>query len=247
MESVFGDVFRNIGPIAQKFKNVQELFDATVEEDCIFNCPGVFRMRITYWKVAIYCITFLAYAYSGYGWNIISNLRDSLLAMESVFGDVFRNIGPIAQKFKNVQELFDATVEEDCIFNCPGPGGESPKQNWYYTPEPNGCGSMGLTVDKQFLPAAEMEKCCNAHDICYGTCNTDKELCDAEFKKCLYHQCEQNRNFNELQLRGCKATAKLLFTGTLALGCPAFLAAQEKSCYCSGTKRRKTRKDGGEL
>lgn len=77
-------------------------------------------MQITYWKVAIYVVTFLAYAYSGYGSNIISSLRESLLAAESVLGDVFRNLGPLAQKFKTVQEVFDAAVEPDCIFKCPG-------------------------------------------------------------------------------------------------------------------------------
>ncbi|XP_059622736.1 group XIIB secretory phospholipase A2-like protein [Phlebotomus argentipes] len=193
-------------------------------------------MQIPYWKVAIYGVTFLAYAYSGYGSHIISSLRDSLMAAESVLGDVFRNIGPLAQKFKTVQEVFDAAVEADCIFKCPG--GETPKQNWYHTPSSNGCGALGLKVDKQYLPAAEMEKCCDAHDLCYDTCNTDKELCDADFKKCLYRHCDQYEALGELPAKGCKAAAKMLFTGTLTLGCKAFLDAQTRSCYCSGKRRR---------
>lgn len=35
-----------------------------------------------------------------------------------------------------------------------------------------------------------MTKCCDAHDICYDTCNNDKEVCDMEFKRCLYKYCD---------------------------------------------------------
>lgn len=53
-----------------------------------------------------------------------------------------------------------------------------PVRNKLYTPSADGCGSLGLKIDKDYLPAIEMEKCCNDHDICYDTCNKDKELCD---------------------------------------------------------------------
>ncbi|XP_050311094.1 uncharacterized protein LOC126746775 isoform X2 [Anthonomus grandis grandis] len=35
-----------------------------------------------------------------------------------------------------------------------------------------------------------MEECCNTHDICYDTCNADKEVCDLDFKRCLYRHCD---------------------------------------------------------
>ncbi|VEN48904.1 unnamed protein product [Callosobruchus maculatus] len=35
-----------------------------------------------------------------------------------------------------------------------------------------------------------MKKCCDAHDICYDTCRKDKEMCDVDFKRCLYKYCE---------------------------------------------------------
>lgn len=31
---------------------------------------------------------------------------------------------------------------------------------------------------------------------------------------------------------GCKGAAKMLFTGTLTLGCKSYMDAQKKSCYC---------------
>lgn len=77
-------------------------------------------MQINYWRIAIYVLTFLTYAYSGYGSNIIHNLRDAIIAAEAVFGDVFKNVIHLSRKFQTVHQVFDAAVEENCIFKCPG-------------------------------------------------------------------------------------------------------------------------------
>lgn len=76
-------------------------------------------MDIPYGKVVIYILTFLGYIYSGYGSGLLSNLRDAVLTAENVFGDVLGNIINVAQKFKTMHDVFDAAVEEDCIFKCP--------------------------------------------------------------------------------------------------------------------------------
>lgn len=70
-------------------------------------------------RFAIYGLTFLTYAYSGYGSNIIHNLRDAIIAAEAVFGDVFKNVIYVARKFQTVHQVFDAAVEENCVFKCP--------------------------------------------------------------------------------------------------------------------------------
>lgn len=77
-------------------------------------------MQINYMRFAIYGLTFLTYAYSGYGSNIIYNLRDAIIAAEAVFGDVFKNVIHVARKFQTVHSVFDAAVEENCVFKCPG-------------------------------------------------------------------------------------------------------------------------------
>lgn len=111
-------------------------------------------------------------------------------------------------------------------------------QNKFYTPVPDGCGSLGLRISTEYLPAAEMEPCCNAHDICYDTCNSDKELCDLDLKRCLYRYCDTYKESiaSDLMTKGCKAAAKMLFTGTLTLGCRAYLDSQQRSCYCAPSK-----------
>lgn len=77
-------------------------------------------------KIAIYALTFLTYAYSGYGSSTIAHLRDAIIAAEAIFGDVFKNLITVLRKFHTVQEVFDAAVEEQCIYKCPtlegGPG-----------------------------------------------------------------------------------------------------------------------------
>lgn len=110
-----------------------------------------------------------------------------------------------------------------------------PKPNRYYQPSANGCGSLGLNINTEYLPAVEMENCCNEHDICYDTCNKDKELCDIEFKRCLYNYCDTHEKtaVGSIVAKSCKAAAKMLFTGTITLGCKSYLDTQERACYCA--------------
>lgn len=72
-----------------------------------------------YRRIIIYALTFLAYAWSGYGAGLLSNLRDAVLAAESVFQDLFSNAITVARKIKDIHEVFDAAVEENCVFQCP--------------------------------------------------------------------------------------------------------------------------------
>lgn len=76
-------------------------------------------MDIPYRKIFIYLLTFAAYAYTGIGSTMLKNLKDAVLSAESVFGDWIRNAVTVAEKFKSLHEVFDAAVEEDCIFSCP--------------------------------------------------------------------------------------------------------------------------------
>lgn len=94
----------------------------------------------------------------------------------------------MAKKFQSVHEIFDAAVDENCVFTCAG--GERPTRNKFHQPAKDGCGSLGIGISTEYLPAAEMGVCCDDHDICYDTCNKDKELCDLDFKRCLYSYCD---------------------------------------------------------
>jgi secretory phospholipase A2 len=94
-----------------------------------------------------------------------------------------------------------------------------------------------MNINSEYLPAVEMEKCCDDHDMCYDTCLADKELCDLDFKRCLYKYCDNYEKSlgGDIVVKGCKAAAKLLFTGTVTLGCKPYLDAQANACYCTAT------------
>ncbi|XP_020285439.1 group XIIA secretory phospholipase A2 [Pseudomyrmex gracilis] len=202
-----------------------------------------------YRKFVVYGLTFLAYAWSGYGSGLLSNLRDAVLAAETVFQDFFANAITVARKIKDLHEVFDAAVEENCVFRCSD--GSTPKPDWYHTPKSNGCGSLGIEVNQEYLPLAEMTKCCDFHDICYDTCNTDKEKCDLEFKRCLYRYCDGYQATGVTMVNACKAAAKVLYTGTTALGCKSYLDAQKEACFCPDKKTKgkpkKAKQAGGEI
>lgn len=70
----------------------------------------------------------------------------------------------------------------------------APKSNRNHIPTANGCGSLGLQITSDYLPVGDMTKCCDNHDICYDTCNNNKEVCDMEFKRCLYKYCDNQQS-----------------------------------------------------
>ncbi|XP_011301579.1 group XIIA secretory phospholipase A2 [Fopius arisanus] len=202
---------------------------------------------LRYRKFFVYILTFMAYAWSGYGTGLLGNLRDAVLAAETVFGDFFQNAITVARKMKDIHEVFDAAVEETCVFQCPS--GLTPKPNKNHVPQSNGCGSLGIEISSEYLPLSEMTKCCDQHDICYDTCNNDKEKCDLEMKRCLYKYCESYQTTGVTIVNTCKGAAKMLFTGTTALGCKSYLDAQKNACWCGDKKRDKKSKwfGGDEL
>ena len=49
----------------------------------------------------------------------------------------------------------------------------------------------------------EMTACCDVHDICYDTCNSDRVKCDKNFKQCLQDMCGKlKKQINKKQHQG---------------------------------------------
>lgn len=80
-------------------------------------------------------------------------------------------------------------------------------------------------------------ECCNEHDLCYDTCNSNRDNCDEEFKECLNNACEfesiQRKRSNDKSME-CKQLIELMHSGTVGLGCAAFKEAQRNACLCDG-------------
>lgn len=113
-----------------------------------------------------------------------------------------------------------------------------------YTPTTNGCGTddfhvtskpggcVPCNVEVDFLPA------CDAHDICYGTCNTKKSNCDTNFHSAMINACEseltdQTCHCGELasRLNGCKKWANTYKNAVASTNSP-FNNAQVNACQC---------------
>ncbi|BES92549.1 Group XII secretory phospholipase A2 precursor (Hypothetical proteinypothetical protein2G12) [Nesidiocoris tenuis] len=192
-------------------------------------------MEIPKAKAIIYTLTFLGYVWSGYGSSVLTTLRDAILAAESIFGDFLGKVNDVVETVKHVHDAIDSSVQEDCSWSCPG--GVKAVKNKFFKPQVNGCGPEMLKIDDKNMPYPQMTLCCDNHDLCYSTCNSGKDKCDNDFKKCLYRVCDAFRVADEANL-GCKAAAKVLYTATTALGCKFYQDAQSAACYCAPPKRK---------
>ena len=86
----------------------------------MFNYYGLDdAMEITKMKVFIYMLTFAAYSWSGYGSNVLGNLRDAVLSAEGIFGDVLEKVTDVFRTMNVAKENFEANIEEECVWSCP--------------------------------------------------------------------------------------------------------------------------------
>ena len=87
----------------------------------------------------------------------------------------------------------------------------------------------------------------------YDSCNSDKDICDIEFKKCLYGQCRRRDqpgfdHMSFVDTKTCKLKAKLAFVAVIGVGCQAYLDAQASACQCvPKNSKHATRNSKSEL
>ncbi len=101
----------------------------------------------------------------------------------------------------------------------------------------NGCGPAGSwlgSVLPQTYGAARLHVACDAHDVCYDTCNSSRSVCDAQFYAGMVRECAAAfpGPSKELDRRGCYNRASLYATAVSAGGESAYEAAQKNACEC---------------
>ena len=103
---------------------------------------------------------------------------------------------------------------------------------------PNGCGAQGGTQYPNRWGLANFRPCCNNHDNCYGSCNSDKGGCDDSFFGCLRDSCaDAYPIFLFPALRASCVAAAGAYYGAVSLrGRSAYEAAQRGACDCCGTE-----------
>ncbi|KAL9652064.1 hypothetical protein ABK040_000405 [Willaertia magna] len=108
-----------------------------------------------------------------------------------------------------------------------------------FKPKTNGCGPASLGIVSKAIGklSGSFTPCCNVHDVCYGTCNKDKEQCDFEFRECMFKVCKRKfgkknkrRTFKE---RLCRIKAKTYFEAVFGkIGCGVYKDSQKEACVC---------------
>ena len=78
---------------------------------------------------------------------------------------------------------------------------------------------------------ADFTACCNARDVCYGSCGSDKTKCDLSFKDCMNGSCA--RAFPEgNSVKPCETAALAAFKRVHDAGDCVFQSDQVKGCLC---------------
>jgi len=135
---------------------------------------------------------------------------------------------------ERAERFVDSAIGEECVYECPRRG-QAPVRRAGHVQTSNGCGSLDWIFDDSEESLIHVEKsftgCCDDHDLCYDTCNADKDECDLKFKKCLYRQC-RGRDLDFIDSKKCKLKAKLFFVTVIGVGCQSYLDAQQNSCQC---------------
>ena len=137
-------------------------------------------------------------------------------------------------------EFEDRGILPPCRYSCLNGNQPVAKQN--YTAEVNGCGSFNINFDFSYFKLENFNECCNKHDVCYRTCNSDKKICDLQFSKCLSNECD-NKYKNKrrglfssittsIKYKMCQELGEKLYDTVDHIGCPSFLKDQKISCDC---------------
>ncbi|XP_013386303.1 group XIIA secretory phospholipase A2 [Lingula anatina] len=148
------------------------------------------------------------------------------LAISQSQGAFQLNADHVLDALDGIQDFLEGKGE-NCKFTCPR--GQKQIPNPHHKVSFDGCGSLGIKVDTDHLPG--VTSCCNNHDMCYDTCNKDREGCDRAFESCLADICKLFKR-EKMAFEGCKVTTQLLAAGASSMGCRSYRNAQAKACLC---------------
>lgn len=144
----------------------------------------------------------------------------------------------IFHKLKRANEVTNALIDEECIFECPYNHKAVPNPD--HVKKANGCGSLNIIFDDSDASPVRLDRefteCCNEHDFCYDTCGADKDLCDLQLKKCMYSVCKTKKS-ELFEVKPCKMNAKAAYLLVMAMGCPLYRDSQKEACVCKKKRR----------
>lgn len=103
-----------------------------------------------------------------------------------------------------------------------------------YTPTTNGCGSSTSTwVPDGYVVSVDFTGACDAHDRCYGTCNSSKLSCDAGLTADMMSACySQLPWYYIFLLPNCQEWAVGYGAAVIAFGGGPYEDGQKAGCQC---------------
>lgn len=109
-----------------------------------------FLSRLPFFIAPVLLITLtLPHESSSSGTGLFETLRGYAGELGNVLKEVTFGVQKLGKQIKNFEDFLDATIDEDCYFECPP--GQKIKAKPGHKPISNGCGSYGLEVINFFL------------------------------------------------------------------------------------------------
>ncbi len=105
----------------------------------------------------------------------------------------------------------------------------------FYVPGENGCGPANdprsLIIPNSW-GLMDLKPCCNAHDKCWGTCNSNRDTCDSSFLNCNTSLC--SRYIGNAALQATCLAVGTAYWGFVhsPLGNDPYAAGQREGCQC---------------
>jgi hypothetical protein len=139
---------------------------------------------------------------------------------------------------------FSVCCNGRCVSSSPtiGPCSQRiPRQG--FIPEVNGCGPNGFGP---FIPDCWVwcgrQICftqdCNAHDACYGTCNSNRYGCDFQLIEAMKARCHATFFDRPQCLHSCIQRSYQYFEAVASGGLNPYIRAQRAACTCCGPCER---------
>ncbi len=108
-----------------------------------------------------------------------------------------------------------------------------------HRPTSNGCGTKSVKVSDTWPEKgkcagarAKWVQACNRHDVCYGTCQKQKDGCDSKFCNALDAACDAAFSKSSTCRAKCKSRAADYCAGVKLVGQEAYKRAQKEACLC---------------
>lgn len=100
----------------------------------------------------------------------------------------------------------------------------------------NGCGPEGMQVKEPY----GLWRCCNRHDVCFGSCGTDAAFCERRYSACMKKRCQEKENAGHRQ--ECDKQAQSFAGMSGAFGGGIHASSMPQVCDCAKTPEDATLK-----